>query len=340
MQTRVNDLDPVPGSMAQTEGDNPVVVLLVDDQAIIAEAIRRALANEPDVQFHYCGQAQEALSVALAIKPTVILQDLVLPDIDGMTLTRAYRAEPALANTPIIVLSTKEEASTKSAAFAGGANDYLVKLPDTIELLARLRHHSRLYHVMRQRDDAYKALRESEQRLLESNLALRRLTQSDGLTGLANRRYFDEYLASEWSRALAESRECALLMIDVDHFKAFNDTYGHLAGDEALKKVADAIRGACNRSTDLAARYGGEEFAAVLPATSQGGARLIAEKVRIAVRELQIAHAGSATAPILTISIGCAARVPVQNEPAARLISQADKRLYMAKRQGRNQALA
>ncbi len=339
MQTRNNDPS-VSDALTQPEDRNPVVVLLVDDQAIIAEAIRRALADEPDVEFHYCGSAQEALSVALAVKPTVILQDLVLPDIDGMTLTRSYRAEPALANTPIIVLSTKEEAATKSAAFAGGANDYLVKLPDTIELLARLRHHSRLYHVMRQRDDAYKALRESEQRLLESNLALRRLTQSDGLTGLANRRYFDEYLASEWSRACVESRECALLMIDVDHFKIYNDTYGHLAGDEALKKVAQAIRGACNRSSDLAARYGGEEFAAVLPSTSQGGARMIAEKVRIAVRELQIVHTGSPTAPILTVSVGCAALVPAANEPAARLISQADERLYMAKRQGRNQVLA
>jgi len=340
MQTRVNDLHPVTDAVTRTHSHNPVVVLLVDDQAIIAEAIRRALAHEPDVQFHYCGRAQDALATALAVKPTVILQDLVLPDIDGLTLTRAYRDEPALANTPIIVLSTKEEASTKSAAFAGGANDYLVKLPDTIELLARLRHHSRLYHVMRQRDDAYRALRESEQRLLESNLALRRLTQSDGLTGLANRRYFDEYLESEWARGMAESRECALLMIDVDHFKAYNDTYGHLAGDEALKKVAQAIRGACSRNSDLPARYGGEEFAAVLPATSQGGARLIAEKVRIAVRELQIAHAGSATAPILTVSIGCAALIPAQGEPAARLISLADERLYRAKRQGRNQVLA
>lgn len=340
MQTRLNDLHPVSDAVTQTQGHSPVVVLLVDDQAIIAEAIRRALAQEPDVQFHYCGRAQDALATALTVNPTVILQDLVLPDIDGMTLTRAYRQEPALANTPIIVLSTKEEAATKSAAFAGGANDYLVKLPDTIELLARLRHHSRLYHVMRQRDDAYRALRESEQRLMESNLALRRLTQSDGLTGLANRRYFDEYLDSEWSRAMAESRECALLMIDVDHFKAYNDTYGHLAGDEALKRVAQAIRGACSRASDLTARYGGEEFAAVLPATTQGGARLIAEKVRIAVRELQIAHAGSATAPILTVSIGCAALIPARDEPAARLISKADERLYQAKRQGRNQVLA
>ena len=130
----------------------------------------------------------------MALAPTVILQDLVLPNIDGLDLLRTYRAEPRLADTPVLVLSTREEPSTKSAAFSTGANDYLVKLPDSIELVARIRYHSTLFEVMRQRDAAFQALRDSEQQLMASNAALRRLTQSDGLTGLANRRYFDEYL--------------------------------------------------------------------------------------------------------------------------------------------------
>ena len=313
-----------------------VVVLLVDDQAMVGEAIRRALESETDIDFHYCAEGAQALARAKALAPSVILQDLVLPDIDGLTLVQAYRKDPALENTPIIVLSTREEAATKSAAFGFGANDYLVKLPDRIELLARIRYHSRLFFVMRQRDEAYRALRESQQQLVETNLALRRLTQSDGLTGLANRRYFDEYLDTEWLRGLRERRELAVLMIDVDHFKAFNDNYGHVAGDDALKRVAQAMRETCNRSSDLVARYGGEEFAAILPSTSPGGARLIAEKLRMAVRALEIEHSGSTTADTITISVGCAALVPLVDQPSSYLLALADQRLYDAKRAGRN----
>lgn len=331
---------PVESVLAEVSQSVPsgIVVLLVDDQAMVGEAIRRALATESDIAFHYCDTGEQALARALEIRPTVILQDLVLPGIDGLSLVQAYRREPALENTPIIVLSTKEEPATKSAAFASGANDYLVKLPDTIELVARLRYHSRLYHAMRQRDAAYSALRESQQQLLESNLALRRLTQSDGLTGLANRRYFDEYLAAEWKRAMREERELAVLMIDVDHFKPYNDTYGHLAGDEALKRVAHTIRACSNRPADLAARYGGEEFSTILPATTPGGARLIAEKIRLSVADLQIAHSGSTTARTLTVSIGCAAVVPNETLSPSSLIALADQRLYEAKRAGRNRA--
>lgn len=316
--------------------DEKVVVLLVDDQAMVGEAVRRALAEESDIEFHYCAQGATALEQAKALRPSVILQDLVLPDIDGLTLVQAYRADVALQNTPIIVLSTREEAATKSAAFGHGANDYLVKLPDRIELVARIRYHSRLFFVMRQRDEAYRALRESQKQLVETNLALRRLTQSDGLTGLANRRYFDEYLETEWARGMQEHRELSVLMIDVDHFKTFNDTYGHVAGDDALQRVAQAMRDTCNRPSDLVARYGGEEFAAILPSTSPGGARLIAEKLRIAVLALGIAHSASTTASTITVSVGCATVVPEADQASAYILGLADQRLYDAKRAGRN----
>jgi len=154
---------------------------------------------------------------------------------------------------PIIVLSTKEDPKVKSAAFTAGANDYLVKLPDVIELLARIRYHSRSYLTMLQRDEAYRALRESQQQLLDTNLVLQRLIKSDGLTGLANRRHFDEYLEIEWKRALRYQSELSLLMIDVDYFKAYNDQHGHVAGDEVLRRVGESLRGSCtsrHRSTD------------------------------------------------------------------------------------------
>ncbi|HTL18079.1 MAG TPA: response regulator, partial [Patescibacteria group bacterium] len=157
--------------------DYHVMVLLVDDQAMVCEAVRRALSNQTDMDFHYCADAREALAVANQIKPTVILQDLVMPGIDGLTLLSQYRANAATKDIPIIVLSTNENPQVKGQAFALGANDYLVKLPDRIELIARIRYHSKAFLNILQRDAAYRALRESQQQLIESNAALISLNQ-------------------------------------------------------------------------------------------------------------------------------------------------------------------
>src|SRR6478736_2159574 len=154
-----------------------VMVLLVDDQAMVCEAIRRALSSEPDVDFHYCADARDAMAVATQIRPTVILQDLVMPGIDGLTLVNQFRANPATREIPIIVLSTNENPQVKGQAFALGANDYLVKLPDRIELIARIRYHSRAYLNQLQRDAAYRALRESQQQLINGNAQLIALNQ-------------------------------------------------------------------------------------------------------------------------------------------------------------------
>ncbi|MCX4140462.1 diguanylate cyclase [Paraburkholderia sp. SEWSISQ10-3 4] len=312
------------------------MVLLVDDQAIIAEAVRQALADETSVDFHYCASPEEAVRCAEETRATVILQDLVMPGTDGLTLVRQYRQKPATRDIPIIVLSTKEEPLVKSAAFAAGANDYLVKLPDRIELIARIRYHSRSYLNLLQRDEAYQALRQSQQQLLATNLELQRLTHSDGLTGLSNRRYLDQYLAAEWRRGTRDKTALGFLMIDVDNFKAYNDTYGHVAGDEVLKRVAHTVESCLGRSPDLAARFGGEEFAVVLPGTSSGGLHLLAEKIRLAIEGLAIPHAGSA-AGVVTISIGAANLVPSATEPVTTLIEAADVGLYRAKRDGKNQ---
>src|SRR5436305_7278355 len=153
------------------------MVLLVDDQAMVCEAVRRSLANQPYIDFHYCSDAREAISAANQIKPTVILQDLVMPGIDGLTLVSQFRANPATRDIPIIVLSTNENPQVKGQAFALGANDYLVKLPDKIELIARIRYHSKAFLNILQRDAAYRALRESQQQLIESNAALISLNQ-------------------------------------------------------------------------------------------------------------------------------------------------------------------
>ncbi len=313
-----------------------IMVLLVDDQPMICEAVRRALRDEPGIVFHYCVDASRAVALAREIKPTVILQDLVMPGADGLDLVREYRAEPSIKSTPIIVLSTKEEAKVKSDAFRAGANDYLVKLPDQIELLARIRYHAAAYMNHLQRDEAYRALRESQQQLMEANLELQRLSNVDGLTGLSNRRYFDDYMNKEWGRAMRTATPFSFLLIDIDQFKQYNDIYGHLAGDEVLKAVAGAIQSNCRRATDLVARFGGEEFVVALPGAPLADLQFLGETLRKAVEALHLEHSGSARSPWVTVSIGGASTVPSPHQSFLPFVEAADRALYQAKRAGRN----
>jgi two-component system chemotaxis family response regulator WspR len=315
------------------------MVLLVDDQAIVGEAIRRALAGQEDVDFHFCSDASAAVSMAERIAPTVILQDILMPGADGLALVREYRARPATRNTPVIVLSSREEPTTKRDAFAAGANDYLVKIPDQIELLARVRYHSQAFINRQQRDEAFRALRQSQKELLEANFELQRLMNMDGMTTLNNRRRFDEYIAVEWQRAVRDQAPIALLLADVDEFKRYNDTYGHQAGDEALKRVAEAIRMCCGRPADSPARYGGEEFAIVLPNTDMRGAGRVAEKLRSMIQALKIAHGGSRVDTVLTVSVGATSCAPRQDTALIDFIHWTDQALYEAKSAGRNRVV-
>jgi len=181
-----------------------IMVVLVDDQPLVVEAVRRMLEGEPGIHMHFCLDANEALETILSIRPTLILQDLMMPDIDGITLVQAYRKHPEIADIPIIVLSAKEEPKVKAQAFAVGANDYIVKLPDKVELIARIRYHAQWYIHKIQRDDAFKSLRESQRQLEVLNLKLHQQTVVDGLTDIMNRRGFDEAYANEWRRAQRE----------------------------------------------------------------------------------------------------------------------------------------
>lgn len=328
------------GSVAPID-EYPFMVLLVDDQAMVGEAVRRMLAGLSDISYHYCNDPDAALATALQVDPTVILQDLVMPGADGLSLVRLYRQNERTREVPIIVLSSREEATVKGEAFAAGANDYLVKLPDRIELLARVRYHSRAYLNQCQRDAAYRALRESQQQLVELNLELQRLNRADGLTGLSNRRYLDEFLALEWRRAARTRDELAVLMIDIDDFKRYNDTYGHVAGDDALRNVAECVKTCLRRPADLAARFGGEEFTGVLPGTSLDGAREVAEQIRASVQARQIPHQGSSVGQWLSVSIGCAASRPRSrsDEAFSLLLGAADRALYEAKNTGKNRVV-
>ncbi|WP_337881009.1 diguanylate cyclase [Rheinheimera sp.] len=312
------------------------MVLLVDDQALVGEIIRRMLLNQDGIDFHFCSDADKAMETALLIKPTVILQDLVMPGVDGLDLVRRYKIQDELKDVPVIVLSAKDEPAVKCSAFAAGANDYLVKLPDAVELLARLRYHSKAYLALKQRDEMFKALRSSQQQLLETNLQLEKLMRSDALTGLFNRRHFDEYIETEWKRAAREQTPLSLLMIDVDYFKHYNDTFGHVAGDVTLQKIAQIIQANCFRPADLGARYGGEEFVVVLPNTDATGACLVAEKIRQQVQDIAIPHVKPKAGSVVTVSAGIACIQPDQEQDAVSLLQLADEALYQAKTAGKN----
>ncbi len=289
-----------------------VVVLLVDDQMIVAHAVRRLFAQDPDIAFHYCPSPHQALERAATLRPTVILQDLVMPDITGLELVRKYRAARATAEVPIIVLSTKEDPITKSQAFAEGANDYLVKLPDRIELVARVRYHSR----------AYRAL-----------AVLRDQATRDGLTGVWNRKMIFDTLAQELARAGRESTPLSIVMADLDKFKNINDSFGHPAGDAVLQEASRRLS-ACVRAYDHVGRYGGEEFLIVLPNCDGEQARDLSERLRKSVADAPVNAEGKELH--ITCSLGVAFTGTPNGISVAALVHAADEALYLAKQTGRN----
>ncbi len=312
------------------------VVLLVDDQQMVAEGIRRMLADQIDIRFHYCDNSLNAVEMAAQIKPTIILQDLIMPDLDGYTLLQRYRQHNRIKNVPVIILSTKDDPRDKSLAFEHGANDYLVKLPDKIELVARIRAHSKSYLVQCERDEAFDELGRLQRQLEINNEELQKLTCLDALTGIANRRRFNEFFFKECLRSAREKTPLSLLLIDIDFFKLYNDNHGHLRGDDVISAVAKALQRAVQRPADLVARYGGEEFAIVLPNTEIEGALNLAQQLHNAVIKQRIAHAHSEVSEYITVSIGIASKIINETNSPEELIDLADRALYEAKHSGRN----
>ncbi len=319
-----------------TQTNVAVRVLLIDDQLIIAEFFRRMVMDDPEIDMHYCADPNQALTEIHSFRPTVILQDLVMPDVDGLTLLKSFQKDPIARSIPVIVLTTKEEPQTKSNAFSLGASDYLVKPPEKIEFIARLKAHSRSYLAQQQRDEAYRDLTQLKAELEEKNKELEALSCRDALTGILNRRGFDDCLAKEWHSAIREKKTLGLLIVDVDFFKPFNDNYGHQQGDVCLQQVAAALEAGLKRANDVVARYGGEEFSVILPNTNMEGALLIAETVRESVEALSIKHEHSQVSDVITVSIGVMCLQPTVSDTLKSLIAKADKALYKAKHSGRN----
>lgn len=315
------------------------IVLLVDEQKIVHHIVTAMLTQAPDIELHHCYDSDKAVAMAEHIGPTVILQDLQMAGISGMELLQEYRNHMAIAEVPVLMLSATTAPETKAEAFARGADDYLEKMPHPIEMIARIRHHSRAYTDHLERAAALLALENERQKLAEANHALELLSSLDGLTGLANRRYFDTAFDREWQRAMRETEPISLFMIDVDYFKNYNDHYGHQAGDECLKHVAKALSDVLQRPADIVARYGGEEFIALLPGTHSRGVLQMAEVMRKSVVALQIPHMHSPIAAVVTVSIGLATVLPMLKHEPTELIAAADQALYAAKRDGRNRVI-
>jgi diguanylate cyclase (GGDEF)-like protein len=267
-------------------------------------------------------------------RPDLILLDIVMPGLNGYEVAKRIRQlERDGEWTPIILLAARTSDEDLERGIAVGGDDYLVKPISEVVLTAKVRAMQRIAQMRY-------SLLVLTRRLDEANRELTRLSAVDGLTGIANRRQFDEFMTREWARGTRHETEISLLMCDVDFFKQFNDMYGHQAGDECLRTVAQALAARVRRPTDLVARYGGEEFAVILPDTDLDGARQLAEAMRMDVEQLAIKH-GAGKGGLVTLSIGAACRVPDRTGPGSVvLIKAADDALYQAKGAGRNRVEA
>ncbi len=303
-------------------------ILIVDDSLDSRLLLEAQLRNKGYNKILLAASANEAYKL-LDDQVELILMDIMMPDIDGITACLTIHENPRFHDIPIIMVTANDKPEMIHTALESGAIDYIRKPFDKIELLARIRSALRLKHEIDQR-------KEREQQLIELTKKLQCMSSSDGLTGIANRRHFDEYLATEWRRALRKQSGISLIMIDIDFFKLFNDTYGHLRGDECLKKVAQCIRESTRRAGDLAARYGGEEFAIILPEEGEEDAYQLASIIRENVEGLKIPHQQSEVSNYVTVSLGVASMVPQQDTGIQTLIDRADGALYKAKRSGRN----
>jgi diguanylate cyclase (GGDEF)-like protein len=290
------------------------LILIVDDEPIYIEALNEVLEEKYDVIFATSGP--QAIELAKKSHPDLVLLDVMMPQMDGYEVCHRLKGDLSTAGIPVIFITGLNDMEAEVKGLEVGAIDYITKPISPPIVQMRVHNHIEL---KRARD------------------SLTRLAVTDSLTDLANRRRFDEVLQSESSRLFRLEQPLSLIMLDVDFFKKFNDTYGHVIGDSCLQQVAYTIRGSLHRPADLAARYGGEEFACILPNTDKEGAITIAERVRANVEALNIPHQTSAIADHVTISLGVITINPVSNICLSEIIKQADNYLYLAKQNGRNQ---
>jgi diguanylate cyclase (GGDEF)-like protein len=308
-------------------------IVLVDDDPGTIQLLARILARSGTLRFATNGS--DALRLTRESAPDLMLLDAEMPGMSGFQVCKAMKADAALVDVPVIFVTSHGEAAIEIAGFEMGAVDFIAKPVSAPLVLARVTIQLRL---KRMADE------------------LRRIATIDAVTGIANRRRFDDKLEREWRRGRREGSSMALLMIDIDHFKLFNDRYGHPAGDACLRGVAQALACVSVRPADLVARYGGEEFAILLPQTAREGAEFVARSILGAIESIAIPHEASPTAGHVTVSIGVSSYdtasiswLPgtpdsrytdeLQTRATAQdLVRAADRALYSAKHRGRARA--
>lgn len=294
--------------------DNRTKILLVDDNKQNIELLMDLFQDEYRIAAAINGE--RALKVATSSSPPdIILLDILMPDMDGYELCRKLKEDPRTKHIPVIFVTAVSEVMDATRGFNLGAVDYITKPFHPPMVQARVKMHLDLKH---------------KQELLEEYAFL------DGLTEIPNRRRFDAVMEKEWNRALRSQLPLSIVLMDIDHFKAFNDAYGHGKGDECLRQVAGAIQSSLKRAGDFVARYGGEEFAAILPYTEAAEALPMAKHIQESVSGLTIGHESSPVAEHITLSLGVGSIRPTEADDMAAFIADVDKALYAAKDAGRN----
>jgi diguanylate cyclase (GGDEF)-like protein len=289
-------------------------LLVVDDQAINIQVLHQAFASDYPVFMATSGA--QALALCASKLPDLVLLDVSMPGMDGFEVCARLKADPSTRDIPVIFVTAHNDEGSETRGLEAGAVDFIFKPINPSIVRARVKAHITLK--------------------LQTDL-LRSWAYMDGLTGVHNRRHFDEQLAAEWGRAVRSNGALSVVLLDVDFFKRYNDRYGHQAGDDCLRRVAATIKASLKRSGDQVARYGGEEFVCMLPETDLAAAMQVAQTIRQAILALQIEHADSVAAPVVTVSLGVCSKSSSASGSAERLLKLADAQLYAAKGGGRNQ---
>ena len=301
--------------MTKNINDKPLI-LIVDDTPMNIRVLGTALQEEYQIRVATSGE--EALEMATKLPvPDLILLDIMMPEMNGFQALEVLKSLPETREIPVIFVTALSKEADEEKGLKIGAIDYITKPYSIPVLKARVKNHIEL-----------KKLRD----VIKENSML------DGLTKIPNKNKFNEILEAEWSRARRYEENLSVLMLDLDFFKIYNDTYGHLEGDECLKMVAYALKNLLKRGTDLVARWGGEEFACILPGTNHEGAMKLAEELRKGVENLKIPHEASTVSKYVTISVGVATMIPTLGTEPQEIVEKADKALYRAKQDGCNRA--
>ncbi|MBC7939538.1 MAG: diguanylate cyclase [Chitinophagaceae bacterium] len=307
----------VAGLLAPTAAaaDERPRLLVVDDQRANIQALFQAFQADHKVLMATSGE--QALTLCRSQPPDLVLLDVVMPGMDGFEVCRQLKADQATKDIPVIFVTGHHDEEAETRGLDVGAVDFISKPINPRVVRARVKTHL----TMKRQSDL-----------------MRQWVYIDGLTGVCNRRYFDEHLKSEWDRAGRLGAPLSVGLVDVDFFKRYNDHYGHQAGDECLRRVAAVMKASLKRPTDIVARYGGEEFGLLLPDTDGAGALQLASQIRERLLLEHIDHAESSVGPLLTISVGLCTWVPDVVGSAGALLKAADAQLYLAKSRGRDQA--